>query len=77
MFKDNIDCRRLAILLALILYMQLQKDIGLKSSKEEDLSALGIRAMKVELKASDILPRLRQSSMILNRSTPMMSKKEM
>ena len=51
------------------------KGYGRKSSKELGLSTLGMRAIKVELKLSDILPLYLHSSINFNRSAPKMSKK--
>lgn len=77
MCRDRIGFIQLAMILAIILYMWLHKDIGLKSLKEEGLSTLGMRVMKVDLKPSDILPLLLISSMIPVRSIPKTLKKAM
>jgi hypothetical protein len=70
----EIDLDNMAFtLLAMILYMQLHREMGVNSSKLDMLSDLGIRAMKVELKVVNILPETLDSSITLRRSSSMMS----
>lgn len=52
MLHDRIGFRQIAIILAMILYIQLHREIGLNSSKETGASDLGIIARKVVLKGS-------------------------
>jgi len=65
------------MILAIILYRQLQREMGRKSLYEAGFFYFGIRAMNVDLMVGDILPLLLQFSMILRRSFPRISKKDM
>lgn len=65
------------MILAIILYRQLHKEIGQKSLKNEGFSDLGMSVMNVDLIAGDILPVFRQSSTTLSKSFPRMSKNAM
>ena len=62
------------MILPIILYIKLHKDIGQKSSNDLGASVLGINAMKVELKRAGIFPLSLESSITLNRSLPKTSK---
>jgi hypothetical protein len=46
---DKIGMRRMAIILAIILYKQLQRALGRKSSNVEGQSVFGMTTIKVEL----------------------------
>lgn len=72
---DRMGFRRSAMILAVILYRQLQRDMGLKSLKEVGWSDSGMRAIKVDLMVEDNLPLLLQSSTTLSKSSPRISKK--
>jgi hypothetical protein len=73
--SERIGFSRFAMIFAIILYRQLQREMGRKSLNEEGLSDFRMRAMKVDLMAGEILPLLLQSSTILSKSSPRMSKK--
>jgi len=55
----------LAIILSMIFYIDLHNFMGKKSYNEDGLYDLGVNAIKVALKVSEILPPL-DSSMILS-----------
>jgi hypothetical protein len=59
----------------MILYIQLHKEIGLKSSKVVGFFDLGIRAMKAALSGSCICPFFLDSSTTFKMSFPKTSKK--
>lgn len=63
------------MILEMILYMQLHRDMGRKSLKVNGLSGLGMRVMKVELIAPFIFPNILHASMNLSKYSPRISKK--
>jgi hypothetical protein len=58
------------IILAIILYIPLHSEIGLKSLNDEGLSIFGIKAMKVSLKGANNIPFRRASLTTQRRSLP-------
>lgn len=61
------------MILAMILYRVLEREIGQKSLKDDEVSDLGIKAMKVEFMVSYNLPVILHSSTTLSRSFPISS----
>ena len=62
------------MILPIILYIKLHKDIGLKSLNDLGQSDLGIKAIKVELNTAGIFPLFLETSTTLNRSLPIPQK---
>jgi len=60
----------LAMVFATLLYIQLQREIGMNSSKEKGSTVFGIRDKKFELKGECILPFLLDSLTTWMRSYP-------